>query len=175
MSRVLYISDTHFGHKNICKYRDRFTSVLEHNEFVFDSICSTVTKADNLWILGDIVFAQEDVHYIERIKKYCLSLNIVLGNHDSDAQERQEILKRLIYIADNTHTLAKRNEYWISHYPIHPDELRGKLNIHGHVHSKTIDDNRYINVCCENVGYAPVTYQDIKDGWRSGSHKNSLC
>lgn len=174
MSKIKFISDTHFGHKAICKYRTQFNTPEEHDEFVFDSICSNVGPEDHLWILGDIAFTHEVVHYLERIKKYCKTLNLVLGNHDTDSPIRQEVMKRLVNIADTTHTLTKKGGHWISHYPIHPDELRGKFNIHGHVHNKSIAhpykeskfDDRYINVCCENVNFIPISMQEIKQGWR---------
>ncbi len=169
MSRILLISDTHFGHKNICKYRPQFKTIQEHDEAVFDGICSNISKNDNLWILGDIAFDHGALKYVERMKDYCQSLNIVLGNHDTENQQRQAVLKSLIQIADNTHTLVTKNDFWISHYPIHPDELRGKMNIHGHVHAKSVPDERYVNVCCENVGYKPISFQEIKNGWRSNT------
>ena len=31
MSKVFFISDTHFGHNNICKYRPQFSSAKEHD------------------------------------------------------------------------------------------------------------------------------------------------
>lgn len=166
MSRVMLISDTHFGHKNIPKYRQQFETVEEHDEFIFDGICSNINSRDNLWILGDIVFTFDCVHYVERLAKYCHSLNIVLGNHDTDNQERQRIVSHLVHVVDNIHTMTKKGDFWITHFPIHPDELRGRMNIHGHVHSKTLPDNRYVNVCCENVNYKPINYQDIVKGWR---------
>lgn len=35
------------------------------------------------------------------------------------------------------------------------------INIHGHLHSKTIDSNRHINVSCEQIDYTPVKLKDI--------------
>ena len=47
---------------------------------------------------------------------------------------------------------------WLTHSPIHTDELRGKINIHGHTHFHCIDDTRYENVCMENIDYTPVEW-----------------
>ena len=56
MSRVLLISDTHFSHKNICKFRADFSTPEEHDETIFNNIMKTVNKRDTLWMLGDIAF-----------------------------------------------------------------------------------------------------------------------
>jgi calcineurin-like phosphoesterase family protein len=65
-------------------------------------------------------------------------------------------------MVDSVQSLVKYKGFWLTHAPIHPDELRGKMNVHGHVHTKTLADNRYFNVSCENVGYKPVCFDDIK-------------
>ena len=43
----------------------------------------------------------------------------------------------------------KEHGMWLSHAPIHPDELRGKPSVHGHCHYANIqldgkDDPRYL-------------------------------
>ena len=45
----------------------------------------------------------------------------------------------------------------LTHIPIHPDELnRYRKNIHGHLHSKSIDDSRYVCVSLEHTYMAPI-------------------
>ena len=57
---------------------------------------------------------------------------------------------------------VKYKEFWLSHCPIHPNELRGKVNIHGHVHNKTIIDCNYFNTSCENVDFKPISLENIR-------------
>ena len=57
---------------------------------------------------------------------------------------------------------VKYKEFWLSHAPIHPEELRDRINIHGHVHYKNIDDARYFNVSCENIGFKPISLENIR-------------
>ena len=88
-----------------------------------------------------------------------------MGNHDTDSGERQDILRMLImlYKINKVGSLYKyKNKFWLSHAPIHPQELRGLKNVHGHCHNNSIDDNRYINVSCEAVNYTPIQFKDIK-------------
>jgi len=165
MSKVYFISDTHFGHKNITNHRKSllYSTMEEHDEFVLDNILSTVSKRDTLWILGDIAFSVEAFNeYVLKIADRVTNLNVIFGNHDMDSGARPN---PRLYNQRNIRTfgLFKYKKAWLSHGPIHPAELRGKFNIHGHVHYASIDDPRYINVCVESpiVMYKPVTWQQI--------------
>jgi calcineurin-like phosphoesterase family protein len=180
MSKVYFISDCHFGHRNIGKYRTQFSSHEEHDEFVFENIMSTVNKRDTLWMLGDMFFDGEVLEkYGKHIAERAGYTHLILGNHDTDNIYRKKNVGRMFDLFDSVHGLHSKYGYWISHAPIHPVELRGKVNIHGHVHFATvmdpfnldgegrIPDPNYVNVCCENVNYKPIALQDIKAGWRS--------
>lgn len=177
MSKVYFISDCHFGHRGIGKYRTQFSSHEEHDEFVFENIMSTVNKRDTLWMLGDMFFDGEVLEkYGKRIAERAGYTHLILGNHDTDNTYRRNNVGKFFDIFDSVHGLHSKYGFWISHAPIHPDELRGKVNIHGHVHFATVSheykfgkviDPNYVNVCCENVNYKPICLQDIKAGWRS--------
>ena len=179
MSVVYLISDTHFGHKNICHYRKQFSSMEEHDQFIFKNILDTVKKRDVLWMLGDCFFQEHTIEYAKAISKRVQHLNFIPGNHDSDNTERLELLKKMINMGlfHKVGSMFKIGGFWLTHPPIHPAELRGKPNIHGHVHFATVTeffspegkrpDPNYVNVCCENVDYKPINFQMIKGGWRS--------
>lgn len=64
---------------------------------------------------------------------------------------------------DDVQGFMKYKEFWLSHCPIHPAELRGKTNLHGHVHSATIDDVRYFNTSLENINYKPISLYMIRE------------
>lgn len=167
MSRVLLISDTHFGHRNICNFRQNFSSPEEHDEFIFNNIMNTVNKRDTLWILGDIAFDQTGWARIKQISNKVENLNIVVGNHDTDHTERNNMFKDMVSQGyfNKVGSMFKLNRFWLTHPPIHPIELRGRKNIHGHTHNVIMPDENYINICCEHVNYKPVNFQDIFDGY----------
>jgi hypothetical protein len=71
-------------------------------------------------------------------------------------------MKDLVNVYDKIYSLYKYKEFWLSHCPIHPEELRGKKNIHGHTHYHNIDDSRYFNVSMENIEYKPVNIDEIR-------------
>lgn len=86
---------------------------------------------------------------------------LVLGNHDTDAKLRPSI-HELAGVFCEIHSMYKHKEFWISHPPIHQDELRGKKNIHGHTHSHVLDDPRYLNVCLEQTDYTPIDLNEVR-------------
>ena len=169
MSKVLVISDMHFGHRGIIKFRKNFflknniASIEEHDQLICENILSCLNKRDILWILGDCFFSEDTYRYARAMAKACMQLNLVIGNHDTDKPERMEALKKGICegVFWKVGTLFKAGPFWLSHAPIHPEELRGRKNVHGHVHYQTIRDPNYLNVCCENVNYFPVNLQDL--------------
>lgn len=156
MSNVWFLSDLHAGHKNICKFRTQFTSEEEHYNHVKEKYHAVVTKRDHVYFLGDIAFNKER---LDDISKWAGEKKILIaGNHCTD----HLTMKELCNTFDDVYSLKKYKEFWISHAPIHPNELRGKFNLHGHVHFATIDDDRYFNCCLENTNYAPISLDEIR-------------
>jgi calcineurin-like phosphoesterase family protein len=174
MSGVYFISDLHLGHRNILKYRSQFDTIEEHDSVILDNILSRVTKRDVLWILGDVIFERglndKNVELLRTIRKNVGWIKVVIGNHCTDNKFRQDLLKYLLLtgIYDEVHGLVGYKNHWLSHCPIHPDELRGKVcNIHGHLHDYVLEDKRYFSVCCEQVNYTPISFQEIKERVKS--------
>lgn len=161
MSSVFFISDLHLGHKNICKFRKQFDSVEDHDNFVKDKLLSTVNKRSKLYLLGDIAFTSEAGDWVvSELLEYCPNTTIVLGNHCT-SEGRDNIIK-YVQAGIKVHALTTYKDAWLTHCPIHPDELRKKtMVIHGHVHGNIINDKRYFDVSCENVDYTPIRYDQI--------------
>lgn len=161
------ISDSHFGHKSILKFRPEFSSIREHDETVMENILQTCARDDTLWLLGDMFFDRESLeNYGLKMKKYVRYVHLVLGNHDTDRNHRAQSVRRMTEIFTGVHSMRSMRGFWLTHAPMHPDELRGKVNVHGHVHKGTLQDYSYFNASCENIGYAPVSLDRIRDGYR---------
>lgn len=159
MSKFLIWSDLHLGHNAICKYRTQFSSPEEHHETIFDRLATALGKRDSLWLLGDIAFTQEWLDKIAGLK--CAKKTLILGNHDL---ERKLRFTDLVGVYDSVQSLVGKRNYWFTHCPIHPDEIRGKGGvIHGHTHNKNIPDDRYFNACVENTDYHPITFEQIME------------
>lgn len=152
---VYFIADTHFGHSNIIRYRDQFTSIEDHDDYIMNRILSVCGKRDSLYILGDAFVGASSGYQLSEIARHVEFLHIVLGNHCNERKGSPSIHK----LTQKCKTVSGFRNYkgaWLSHAPIHPDELRGKINVHGHVHANVLNDDRYICVSCEAVDYTPV-------------------
>lgn len=160
MTKLIISSDLHLGHKNVLRFRgDDFGCIEEHNEVIFDNLASSVTKRDSLFLLGDVAFTPEWLLRIASIR--CAKKTLILGNHDTDQKVSFE---DLTFTFDAIHSLHSRRNVWFTHCPIHPEQMRGRvLNIHGHTHTKIIDDNRYFNACVDVNDYKPFTFVEIME------------
>lgn len=160
MSKVRFISDLHLGHENILKFsRPEFHTIEEHDNFLIDQWANTVAMKDLVFVLGDVSWTEEG---LERMIWLPGRKFLVRGNHDVFSVHRyllvfEDIIGLGKWKGDGYHA-------WLSHAPVHPEELRGRLNIHGHVHRNSIKDTRYINVCAEMIGYAPRTIKELAAG-----------
>lgn len=167
MSRNLLMADLHFGHRAILRYRTNFDTIAEHDAAIMGGIHNSVTKRDTLWLLGDCFFDAEGVEKLREIATWVGAVKFVLGNHDTDNNKRQALLQTIISenLVKEIHSMKKHAGCWLTHVPMHPAELYGKLCVHGHTHSKLVAPyDNYVCVSVEHTNYAPVNLQDIVSG-----------
>ena len=144
------IGDLHFGHKNVARFRDEFDSEAHHRAHLVEQWQGLVKKRDVVWVLGDAAFTADGLESIRPLPGRKI---LVRGNHDKLS------VHMYLSVFEEIHGIIQYKKAWLSHAPIHPDELRGRVNIHGHVHKATIPDDRYINVSAEVINYTPRDYQ----------------
>lgn len=156
---VFFISDLHLGHRKILDFEPMRlgepVSCLEaHDEILVERILKTVNKRDILWVLGDVAFSKQGLAMLA--DTIPCRMKLVRGNHDQFAMTNYSMFEEVL-------GLVKYKGFWLSHAPIHPAELRGIKNIHGHVHSQSIPDERYINVCVEALSGYPVNLDHLRE------------
>lgn len=169
MSTSRFIADMHMRHKNIFKYRPVFEST-QHNDLYFKYILERIcTKRDTMYFLGDILF---DEYYIPFIKELPGKKVLIMGNHCSEYVH----ITKLIQAFDDIHAILKYKEFWLTHAPIHSDELRGKINIHGHVHTESINDKRYLNVSADSSfsKFFPRTLEEVRTAFVKINSENAF-
>lgn len=161
MSRF-FISDTHFGHAGILtflrndgtKLRD-FASLEDMHEHIVLCWNDKVTPGDTVYHLGDVALHHKHLPILERLNGRKI---LIRGNHDT-----AKLSQYAKYFADVRGYDVKKG-YIASHIPIHEGSLaRFELNIHGHLHANVIDDPRYFSVCCEQVDYTPISFEEIQE------------
>lgn len=161
-------SDLHLGHKNIHKFRT-CSSAEAHHEAIYEKLRMSINKRDSIIFLGDIAFDKYWLGKIAEIK--CAKKLLVCGNHDTENGIK---MRDLLTAYDDVVSLFSRRNYWFSHCPIHPSQMRGKIgNIHGHLHGKEVmidkfpyklvkvKDERYINACVEHTDWKPISFADL--------------
>lgn len=164
MGCIYITSDLHLGHKNIAKYREYVSSVEENTRLITSEWRQRVKKRDIVYVLGDAAFNKEELYNLASLPGQKILLR---GNHDNYLSTDE-----LRNVFDEIEGALKKWRMWLTHIPIHPAELRGGVNIHGHVHLATIPDKRYMNVCCDNLytktGSNFITLQRVREIFDSG-------
>lgn len=162
--KTFLIGDTHFGHSNILTFKKQdgsplrvFDNIYEHDEYLIYKWNLVVKPEDKVYHLGDVGFKNFTVlnQILSRLNG---SKILIKGNHDN-----MKLSQYAQHFKDirGSHTLDK---FILTHIPIHPDSLsRWVGNIHGHMHSNSLPDSRYINVSVEQLNdYTPIDFEEIK-------------
>lgn len=157
MSKKYFISDHHFGQENIAKFSP-FANTQERGEWLVAQHNSRVTKRDTVIIGGD--FAVGKTAYpaiLEYLPQLNGNLHLLLGNHDDLSMD--VYLRMFKSVKMYTSVRVGEIKYWVTHFPIHEQELQYHIqgNIHGHSHWNVIPDPRYINMCVEHCNGIPQT------------------
>lgn len=166
---IFLVSDTHFGHANICKFLNYdgskvrpWDNVEEMDEAMIDNWNKMVKPNDKVYHLGDVVINRKHLPTMSRLNGDKV---LIKGNHD------------IFKLGDYTPYFRDIRSYHVmkmstvsfimSHIPVHENELaRFKANIHGHLHSNRVlktgvVDYRYINVCVENTNFTPISLEEV--------------
>ena len=151
---VYFTSDLHLGHK-LASEKRKFSDIESHDNAVIESLKKTCNKKSVLFILGDIAM---DEHKIIRLDEVPGRKRIVLGNHDYAHYNYRNV-------CEHVYGIVKYKQYWLSHCPIHPQEMyRCVANIHGHIHKNSNSSELgppYINVNWD-YWHRPVSLDEIR-------------
>lgn len=156
MNRTFVISDTHFGHKRVLEFESAarpFATIEEHDAELVRRWNETVGKKDTVWHLGDVLFGSHSfsiLPHLNGVKK------LVMGNHDNYPTARY------LENFNSVHAGAEVRGCLLTHIPIHESQFRRyRANIHGHLHSRTLGDPRYICVSAEQTDLRPVSIDEL--------------
>lgn len=176
-----YISDTHFSHKNVIKFDNRqFSTIEEMDEVLINNINKVCTRADHLYILGDMFWKTCNcIDYLNKIDNP--NLHLIIGNHDmiKNAQFRKKFIEIVPYKELKDTANGKEYNIILSHYPIlfWNKQHYGSIHLFGHVHNSLENDiceniykqlqdkygitGKAYNVGCMLWNYTPVTLEQI--------------
>jgi len=178
MGKVFLVSDTHFGHNNICNFTTDSGEKLrpwdnapEMDEAMVEYWNETVKEGDKVYHLGDVAIAKKHLATISRLNGRKI---LIRGNHDTfEAKDYLQYFKDI----RGVHVLSGMI---LSHIPIHEESLaRFSINVHGHLHSRRVMKNglidpRYYSVCVEQIGFKPIEMNELVERIRSQGGSNEL-
>ncbi|WP_026485700.1 metallophosphoesterase [Caldanaerobius polysaccharolyticus] len=159
MADIWFISDLHFGHGDIIKYEDRpFKDVLEMDEALVDNWNSVVSKEDEVFVLGDFSFYDEEktAEIVHKLNGYKF---LIMGNHD--LSRGRDWFLEVGFNEVSRYPIIYHNFYILSHEPLYINRNMPYINVHGHIHSQKYESNQYFNVCVERTNYKPVNFISI--------------
>ena len=173
MPAVFLTSDTHFGHKNICKFTNYDGSPVrpwddanEMDEEMVKRWNETVRPNDKVYHLGDVVINRKSLAILDRLNGDKV---LIKGNHD------------IFKLTDYTKYFRDIRGYHVmngmilSHIPVSKGSIaRFGTNIHGHTHGnrvmktvgfwpfkKQVIDPDYFCVCVEQTDFRPILFEDV--------------
>ena len=164
MPNIFAISDHHFGHANILKFKgldDKplrvFDDVNHMNEYMIERWNAVVQPQDKVYHLGDVLVKGADWKLLGRLNGH---KRLILGNHDYPD------MRMYAPYFEDIYSSRLLDKLLFTHIPVHPYSLgKAIANVHGHVHNNVKDDHfgqQYINISVEVVDYTPVALEDIK-------------
>ncbi len=133
-----FISDLHFGHRNILRFDCRpFSTIEEHDEYLINQWNDTVGTDDDVWILGDISWysALKTVNILKRLngKKH-----LCIGNHDHKLVKSAAFQQQFVEIVDYKEiSFGDGTGVVLCHYPIpcYNKHFYNWYHLYGHVHA----------------------------------------
>lgn len=132
----LYISDLHFGHKNVIGFDHRpFADVDEMDHVLMELWNGRVSKDDEVYIIGDFCYrsGKSPDWYLRQLKGH---KHLIIGNHDKATVECENAHKYLESMEKMAHITDGDKEICLCHYPLAEwyKSRHGSWHIYGHIH-----------------------------------------
>jgi len=173
MSRDIWlISDTHFQHENILKFRDAdgnlirgglFDSVEQMDDYMCTQWNRYVKPGDIIYHLGDVMMGSKET-FVSMFKKLNGQKRLIVGNHDDIKFMAQKELFAKIMMWRQFPEFG----LLLSHVPLDPSGVynyRTKehmLNVHGHIHQNPSPTEHHRCVCVEQIDYTPINIEELR-------------
>lgn len=173
----LYISDLHFGHKNVIEFDRRpFDNVDEMDETLICLWNDKVKNEDHVYVVGDFCYrnGRQEQWYLRQLNGH---KHLILGNHYIKIQSNEEAMS---YFESADHIKIVKDEekdIVLCHFPLAswPMEHHGSLHIYGHVHGNGRDGERLdvieymlgkertLNAGCMINNFTPASINELID------------
>lgn len=158
---IFIASDHHFGHHKILTFMGAdgrpcrpWSNVDDMHQAIIYNHNQVVGPRDKVYFLGDLCWNKK---YLPLLSELNGDKVLIKGNHDIfELKEYEKYFRdvRAYHVMD---------KMLLSHMPIHPGSMdRYRMNIHGHLHEKSVGDNRYFCVSLEQINYTPIEFEECR-------------
>jgi calcineurin-like phosphoesterase family protein len=162
MPTTFLVSDTHFGHRGVCKFLKADGTKLrpwdnpnDMDEAMVALWNDTVKPNDKVYHLGDVVINRRALPTLARLNGDKV---LIKGNHDIF-----KLNEYLPYFRD-IRAYHVMDNLIMSHIPVHRGQSpRFRGNVHGHLHSNKLDDPWYLCVCVEQTNFKPISFDHVRE------------
>ncbi len=180
---VYFISDTHFGHKNVLKLCNRpFETIEEMDETIIKNWNDRVRGNDTVYIIGDMFFRCDDPESI--LKRLHGKKHLLVGNHDGSWIHKVNTAQYFQSISHMRETSDGKHALTLCHYPLLSWNYQKKsYMIYGHLHANTDVDYmplifsrpHMLNAGVDINGFRPVTFNELVENNREFIEKSIKC
>lgn len=160
-----FVSDTHFGHKNIIEYCNRpFEDVNHMNEELIRRWNEVVQPNDDVWHLGD--FCMGGTRPKDWLPRLNGNVHLIRGNHDPHVYDQG-----FASVQNYKELKIQGKKICLLHYPMRSwnGSHRGSWHLFGHVHGtmtvahgrKGVKDAMAIDAGVDCHEYTPVSFDQV--------------
>lgn len=166
----LYISDLHFGHKNVILFDHRpFADIEEMDNVLIRLWNSRVSADDDVYIVGDFCYRSDKSPdwYLKKLRGH---KHLIIGNHDSVTLECEQALKYLESVDKMLHVTDGDRQIHLCHFPMAEwyGSRHGSWHIYGHIHGNKGDvyefmktRERALNAAACINNYTPASINEL--------------
>ena len=155
-----FISDTHFGHKNILSFErgNKFNTVQEHDDFIvnlFQQWADSWMPDSTFYCLGD--FGDIDKIFVfDAFIKNDIEVHFMRGNHDN-GEFCDAIAEHGVIV--HHYPIYLSQKLVVSHFPVAVWD--DTINVCGHLHGATLQPKNYLNANIHVHNYTPVSMNEV--------------
>lgn len=142
-NKTVIMSDLHMGHDKEFLWKDRgFSSIQEHDDFIYHSWLSNIDSETTIINLGDVCFMDPKANkFRELLNLPFKKMYVINGNHNSGLKQfvqggEVEEQSRLVYARDYISGWINNQSVTMFHYPIFiwDGKQNGSFCLSGHSH-----------------------------------------
>ena len=165
----LFTSDLHVDHKNIIEYSNRPWTFENQQEEIVTRWNSRVGVMDDVYHLGDFVFAGTKKYgqVVELIKSLNGRIHFIRGNHCQRnlwQMIEDANLPHVVWVKDYHEMSVQGQSIILSHYPMEVwnHSHRGSFMLHGHCHGSLPPRGKRLDVGIDNHPDRQIwTYDEV--------------